>query len=637
MAYKSRVTNKYMGATFAGQVNAANRTETSNLINVLQRDVNPALRRIYDKGVQNKKDAAVNKMKELYATKDTETINQEILDGVHPELSGRYVQKTVEYHRGRHEAVDAIAKIEENKSNYDFQTTNLPAFYKEYLPSFADKDGSYALGFAAVFNNYKAKEALRDAEVRSNYAQTKKIEEGVKIISAQDVTDVWSTANSLKAPLPPEEGDTGTRYMYSNEEVNQVVMSYAENLYNTATSTDEIDRALKILNSSRGIGKDGMKLGSLASTKRKDVSKLIGQLNNKRVTIENQNRVNEKYTQEQEVKSIFSDAFSDNEDGTPKTFLERKEYRDKLEKIDPRLTAAFDELNRADRFADTDPRNIDQFKVNILLGEYDSLEEMVTAFQNENIPTSQLTTAISYYEKQQGNKDKGLAPIYQTNTTYSSQLDLITSSVKGNFTSNGILKSNGAEAIRNATNYAIIEMEEFEQNYIKKNGEKPSNADRREFMIKLGDYITKTFRDDETDPNIMTMTEKEQFDREEEAKRQLQEEQNQLALQSITDNITSITENIASQIQALPKYEDTGMPDALVPGDQEGDFNRKQRTKLIKDTLADTLNVTIDDNFIKYLLENREAVTPMIESLSKAYGVDANRMLQLIKQISTGS
>lgn len=637
MAYKSRVTNKYMGATFAGQVNAANRSEGLDLVQVLQRDVNPALRRIYDKGVQNKKDAAVNKMKELYATKDTETINQEILDGVHPELSGRYVQKTVEYHRGRHEAVDAIAKIEENKSNYDFQTTNLPAFYKEYLPSFADKDGSYALGFAAVFNNYKAKEALADAEVRSNYAQTKKIEEGVKIISAQDVTDVWSTANSLKAPLPPEEGDAGTRYMYSNEEVNQVVMSYAENLYNTATSTDEIDRALKILNSSRGIGKDGMKLGSLASTKRKDVSKLIGQLNNKKVTIENQNRVNEKYTQEQEVKSIFSDAFSDKEDGTSKTFLERKEYRDKLEKIDPRLTAAFDELNRADRFADTDPRNIDQFKVNILLGEYDSLEEMVKAFQNENIPTSQLTTAISYYEKQQGNKDKGLAPIYQTNTTYSSQLDLITSSVKGNFTSNGILKSNGAEAIRNATNYAIIEMEEFEQNYIKKNGEKPSNADRREFMIKLGDYITKTFRDDETDPDIMTMTEKEQFDREEEAKRQLQEEQNQLAIQSITDNITSITENIASQIQALPKYEDTGMPDALVPGDQEGDFNRKQRTKLIKDTLADTLNVTIDDNFIKYLLENREAVTPMIESLSKAYGVDANRMLQLIKQISTGS
>ena len=46
MAYKSRVTNKYMGSTFAGRVNAATTTETSDLINVLQKSVNPALSRI---------------------------------------------------------------------------------------------------------------------------------------------------------------------------------------------------------------------------------------------------------------------------------------------------------------------------------------------------------------------------------------------------------------------------------------------------------------------------------------------------------------------------------------------------------------------------------------------------------------
>ena len=42
MAYKSRVTNKYMGATFAGQVNASNTSDATDLINILQRDVNPA-------------------------------------------------------------------------------------------------------------------------------------------------------------------------------------------------------------------------------------------------------------------------------------------------------------------------------------------------------------------------------------------------------------------------------------------------------------------------------------------------------------------------------------------------------------------------------------------------------------------
>lgn len=636
MAYKSRVTNKYMGATFAGNVNAATRNETTDLINVLQRDVNPALRRIYDKGVQNKKDTAVQKMNELYATKDSATINKEILDGVHPELSGRYVDKTVQYHRGRHEAVDAIKRIEENKNKYDFQETNLPAFYKEYLPSFADKDGSYALGFSAIFNNYKAKQSLADAEVRNNFAKAKKIEEGVKIISAADMEDIWATANSLKTPLPPEEGEQSTRYMYSNEEINEVVMSYAQNLYDTATSTDELDKALKILSSPRGVGKDGMQLGSLKETKRKDVSKLVGQLNSKKVTLENQNRVNERYEQEQTIKSYFSDAFSDNEDGTPKTFLERKNIRDKLVAIDPRLTGAFDELNRTNRFADTDPNTIDQFKVNILLGQYDDMNELVTAFVDEKIPTSQLTTVLSYFDKQQGNLNKGLKPIYQSNTTYSSQLDLITASVRGNFTSNGIVASNGNEAIRNSTNYMIIEIEEFEQRHIKENGEKPSNSDRRKFMKELGDYVTTTFKDTEA-PETLTMTEKEQSDLQKEKEQQLMLQQQQETFQNITTNINTISENLSEQLQELPEYTDTGVSDKLTPfTDEEAEFKTKQLNDFIKQSLPTALNVEIDENFVRYLSDNRDTFTPVITQLAKTYGVSENNLLEIIKKLSIG-
>ena len=636
MAYKSRVTNKYMGATFAGQVNAATSTETSNLIDVLQRDVNPALRRIYDKGVQNKKDAAVQKMNELYATKDLKTINQEILDGVHPELSGRYVEKTVQYHRGRHEAVDAIKRIEENKNKYDFQETNLPAFYKEYLPSFADKDGSYALGFSAVFNNYKAKQALADAEVRNNFAKTKKIEEGVKIISAADITDVWATANSLKIPLPPEEGEKETRYMYSNEEINEVVMAYANNLLDTATSTDEVDRALKILSSPRGVGKDGMQLGSLKSTKRKDVSKLISDLNNKRVTLENQNRINEKYQTEQTIKNYFSEAFSDNEDGTPKTFLERKNIRDKLVAIDPRLTGAFDELNSTDRFADTDPAVIDKFKVNILLGSYDNMNELVTAFVDEKIPTAQLTTALSYFEKQQSNLDKGLKPVYQSNSTYSSQLDLITAGIKGNFTdASGIFKSNGNQAIFNATNYMIVEIEEFEQRYIKQNGEKPSNSDRRKFMKELGDYVINTYKDDQVSPDIMTMTEKEQADKEKEMKQQLTLEANQQAVQNFTQNIQTITENISKQIETLPKYVDTGLPD--ITDAKEKEFKRNQLKQLAKTNIPQLFNVDIDDNFLKYLQDNIQTISPALEQLAQAYQISPEALQNIIKELALGN
>jgi len=637
MAYKSRVTNKYMGATFAGQINTADKSEATDLINILQRDVNPALQTIYNRGISQKKDVAIQDLNQLLLTKDAETIQKEILEGKHPNLSGKYIDKTVQYHTGRHQAVDAIAKIEENKNKYNFQETNLPAFYKEYLPSFADKDGSYALGFASVFNQYKAKEAIADSQVRNNYAQTKKIEEGVKILSASDVTDVWATANSLKIALPPEEGEKTTRYMYSNEEVNNVVLAYAQDLYNNATSTDDIDKAIKILSSDRGIGKDGMKLGSLIDTKRKDVSETVFKLNNKRVTLENQNRINEEYKEKKEIQQIFSEAFSDNQDGSPKTFAQRKELREKLEKFGtPQLLSSFDNIMNVNRFADVDPVVTDKFMVDILLGQYDNLDELITAFDKENIPTSELTKAIGYFDKHISNSEKGIKPIHIANSTYSSQLTLIQNAVKGNFTTNGILKSNGAQAIFNSTNYIITEIDSFEDNFIKENGKLPNNSDRRKFMKELGDYVITTFKD-EVAPEIMTMTEKEQSDLETQRRIEQQQEMMQEQTQNIITNINTITSNINEQLKTLPKYEDTGISDKLTPfTNEEAEFKTKQLNNFIKSSLPTALNVEIDSNFVDYLSKNRDTFTPVLTQLAQTYGVDVNNLLELIKQISVG-
>jgi cation transport regulator ChaB len=626
-----------MGATFAGQINTADKSEATDLINILQRDVNPALQTIYNRGIAQKKDVAIQDLNQLLLTKDAETIQKEILEGKHPNLSGKYIDKTVQYHTGRHQAVDAIAKIEENKNKYNFQENNLPAFYKEYLPSFADKDGSYALGFASVFNQYKAKEAIADSQVRNNYAQTKKIEEGVKILSASDVTDVWATANSLNIALPPEEGEKTTRYMYSNEEVNNVVLAYAQDLYNNATSTDDIDKAIKILSSDRGIGKNGMKLGSLIDTKRKDVSETVFKLNNKRVTLENQNRINEEYKEKKEIQQIFSEAFSDNQDGSPKTFSQRKDLREKLEKFGtPQLLSSFDNIMNVNRFADVDPVVTDKFMVDILLGQYDNLDELITAFDKENIPTSELTKAIGYFDKHISNSEKGIKPIHIANSTYSSQLTLIQNAVKGNFTTNGILKSNGAQAIFNSTNYIITEIDSFEDNFIKENGKLPNNSDRRKFMKELGDYVITTFKD-EVAPEIMTMTEKEQSDLETQRRIEQQQEMMQEQTQNIITNINTITSNINEQLKTLPKYEDTGISDKLTPfTNEETEFKTKQLNNFIKLSLPTALNVEIDSNFVDYLSKNRDTFTPVLTQLAQTYGVDVNNLLELIKQISVG-
>jgi hypothetical protein len=577
MAYKSRVTNQYMGATFAGQVESSNKSDVTELVNILQKEVNPALAQIADKYVETKKDVAKEKINQLLLTKDSATVQKEILAGAHPELSNAYVGKVVAQETGKAEAAATIAKIEENKSTYDFRENNLPAFYKQYLPDFRDKDGAYALGFASVFNQYKAKDAINDAQMRSKYAEEQKINNGVKILSASDTRDVWTTASSLKVALPPEEGQSQTRYLYTNEEINKTVIAHAKELLDTATSTEDTDRAIKILSMDRGLGTDGTKLGSLADTKREDVSQLIGQLNRKRVTLENQERISKDYKDKEETKKIFSDAFSDNPDGTPKTFEQKQELRKQLEtKGQPSLLKSFDDIMNVNRFSNVNPELVDGFLVEVLTGSFDSQQTMITEFNKRGIPTSQLTTALTYYSKWETDSSKGMKPIHQSDATYSQTITKINNAVKGNFTTSaGIFKSNGATAIFNANNYMIKEINEFETNFRAEKNRKPTTPERQEFIEKLGNWVINNYKDDQVNPKILSMTEKEQADF----------AANEATLQRQAENVANvnlISQNI-SNIQNLerPQLPVFGEQDKSIFSSEKAEVNQFRKNKLI--------------------------------------------------------
>jgi hypothetical protein len=312
MAYKSRVSNKYMGATFAGQVQAASTSETEDLINTLQKDINPTLARIYNKEITKKQDTAKSKISELYATgKSSEDINAEILAGKHPELSGRYVNKIVAQENGKLAAFDAIAKINENIGKYDFRTTNLPAFYKEYLPSFADKDGAFALGFGSVFNEYKAKEAVKDALKRNNEAQKVKIENGAKLLSGAAPKDYWNTVNSLVVKVPPQEGDTKTRYIRTYEEANKSAMLHLSTSVDNATTTAELAKIEDIIKTDRGIGVGGNKLGSIYENRnKKENSELIKKLEDKKRTLSSYEYTQSQRFKQQDKHNLLKNIFS---------------------------------------------------------------------------------------------------------------------------------------------------------------------------------------------------------------------------------------------------------------------------------------------------------------------------------------
>lgn len=552
MAYKSRVTNKYMGSTFAGNVNAANKSDATDLINILQKDVNPAISRIMVAEVEKKKDTALQKMNELLLTKDADTIQKEILSGQHPELSGKYVEKTVQYHNGKIQAVDAIKKIEENKNKYDFLETNLPAFYKEYLPSFADKEGSYALGFASIFNEYKAKEAVKDAEVRSQYTYTKKINDSVKIVLNGEKGSEWDVINKgLDYKLPPEEGGTTSRLFLTNKEKNDVALQAADYLLNTATTVEEIDRALSILNTNRGIGKDGMNLGSLMDTKRNDVSEKVKELTSKRVTLENQNRLNKENKRTEDVRNIFTEANTlvKNEDGTerPRTFEENLQLRKKLASYgNPQLLSSFDTMLDTNRYVNTDPAVFTKIVSEIFEGVYDNQSDLFKALKDNNVASSEWGKALGYYNNYTADNERGIKPIYSTDFTYSSATKEIINTVKGNFNVGvvGMEKPNSGEAVRNASFYIRKEVVDFERRYKEANdGREPSIEEKDDFMMKLGNVIKTRFTPENVQPSMKSFTDYE------EEQKELIESQKQKSIKYEQAGVTDVINAINKQLE----------------------------------------------------------------------------------------
>ena len=196
MAYEKQRTNKYFDAFNKGYVTSADTTEASQLIDTLNKSTIPALEKIQKFKIAEDKTEAANKVNSLYAQgKDSQTILNEINAGQHPELAGKYVDKTVQYHLGRVEASKMKLKVTEDmKTNYDFKTSNLNEFLMPYMKSmeFDGKDDSFALGFASEFTPFKAKLMSDDAETRANFNYE------TKILDLMSLTNAIPTDEILK-------------------------------------------------------------------------------------------------------------------------------------------------------------------------------------------------------------------------------------------------------------------------------------------------------------------------------------------------------------------------------------------------------------------------------------------------------
>ena len=159
MAYKSQVTNKYMGSSFAGRVNPGRENELTQLAKSLDQ-FSDALPRGVAAYKGNKVEEAEERLEYLKATMSPEELNAHILKGEDPILANKWAVSVVDGQIGRFEASQVIQNIVANQSQYDFQKETRREFYNKFMPDIASKSSAYQNGFGVHFNDWQASDLL---------------------------------------------------------------------------------------------------------------------------------------------------------------------------------------------------------------------------------------------------------------------------------------------------------------------------------------------------------------------------------------------------------------------------------------------------------------------------------------------
>jgi len=567
--YNRQGTNKYYGAGNAGYVSSG------SSVDGLAKSLKTAgfqIGKAEELRIDRKKDKAIAKIDELYANgKSFETIQAEIISGKHTELTGKYIEATTNYHAGRVKAHEVINEIKANKSQYDIEneSTSLEIFYKQYMPDTKAMDTSTLLGFTTQFNKFRHADAIVDAEARSVMASDKKVREGTGLLDEVPTenlkTELAPFIKSLQVPVPNGDGSSTPNLLHTNAETLAIIRRSIVDIIANAKTEADLNRADVLLNTNLGYSKNGSAIGTIASRKSKEILIIQDKLERKRRALIINDRTEKSEDEKQLVRDVNAAIFEQVEYGTSdgvqlrdKNHAEKMELRDQLEEIGvASYIENFDRLMNNNTYIDTDPAVYNQLVSSIYDGEFTSQEEISQAINELNIDPRLLSPTLSLFESWSKSSTKQ-GSVHTTNTTYKEGLKYIENAVRGNFTSGGILKENGNQAIRNAHNYMKKELYDFEFQYAQdNNGKQPSTFEREEFLKKMGDIVIKNFSEGNLEPSMKTMPEYEQEIKEAEEAKKVKDE----------------------------KYEMAGIPDMVQTVSDILSDNQLGNTKLIQETI----------------------------------------------------
>ena len=447
-------------------------------------------------------------MRCMHQVKHLKTIQAEILAGKHPELTGKYIDATTNYHAGRVKAHEVINTIKQAKidDGYDIsdESMSLELFYKKHMPDTKAMDTSTLLGFTTQFNKFRHADAIEDAEARGRFNSEEKVRKGAMLLDDIPTENIKNELSDfitgLQIKVPNGDGSNTPNLLHTNAETLAIIRRSIVDIIANAKTEADLNRADVLLNTNLGYSKNGSAIGTIASRKSKEILIIQDKLERKRRALIINDRTEKSEDEKQLVRDVNAAIFEQVEYGTPdgvqvrdKNYAEKMELRDQLEEIGvASYIENFDRLMNNNTYIDTDPEVYHQLVSSIYDGEFTSQEEISQAINELNIDPRLLSPTLSLFESWSKSSTKQ-GSVHSTNIVYKEGLKYIENGVRGNYTSNGILKENGNKAIRNAHNYMKTELYNFEFQYEKENGKQPSTFEREEFLKKMGDIVIEKF------------------------------------------------------------------------------------------------------------------------------------------------
>ena len=531
--YKSQVTNKWIGSSYKGTVRHqdARTTEMGQIVSALRNDLTPAMNNWGEKHIEKKQTEAGAKMDELYAKGwKTKDIQKAILNDEIPELSNHYATSVVDTHSGRFEAAKTIRQIEANLDAYDYKdgTKTIEEFWKQYLPNFNEASTQFTVGFSAVFNEFAANAKIADAQKRAEHAHTVKVDKAIGFMDTTTTVEDIKNGNYFKKLMTlntemPIDG-TGKAYFFDTNELNEeIALGHARWLIDTATSEDQLDKAIILLSQDRGKGKGKNELGSLANTYSKESRELILKLNNKRLRIQNDDRQKKDDLEKEDVSGLLTTLMTDVDEviaGETKTrkrtHTENLEILEKLAAYgNPSYINAYEKLIDVNAWKEADPAVFNALISSIRDGDFEDLGDVLDAMVELSINPDDWKAGLVYFKEFDDDRKKGNKPIYQMNETYIDGLRVNLTAVKGNFMKKGANDMweedpNSGVALGNAQYYMEKQIVDFEKRFKDKEGREPTFQERKDFLNNLQAVAVEHFNKDNLSPALKSYTEYEE-------------------------------------------------------------------------------------------------------------------------------